>query len=495
VTSDQLSTPKPKTSSFGLDVAKLAGSTSFGQLLTIVAMPVLSRIYSPDSFGVAEVFAALVTVIGTIACLRYDLALMLPERDEDAANLLATSFFFTIITTFLTTLAVFVGREALAEVLNTPELASYLWLAPLGVLGTGGFLALNSWNSRKRRYGRLSVAGVTRSTTTVGTQLGAGLGYPGTAGGLIAGKVAGMLASSAMLGVQTWRSESRMIFQSVNRQGMLTQMKRYRKFPLFSTWTALLNNISWQLPSFLLASFFSSSVVGYYALGTRLLRAPMSLVGTAIAQVFFQRATEAKAEGTLATLVESGFRALTTLGMFPILLLAITGQDIFVVAFGPSWAEAGVYTQILSVWTFFWFISSPLGTLYSVLERQEVGLVLNVIILATRLISLIVGGVLNDARLALWLFGGSGIVVYGYISLMIANASGVGLKTLFGMLTRQLIVFVPCGGILVLIKKLGASPLHVVILTGILLAGYFVFLLKTDAQMKTLARQVGIPLR
>ena len=64
-----------------------------------------------------------------------------------------------------------------------------------------------------------------------------------------------------------------------------------------------------------------------------MLRLPMSIVGDAIGRVFFQRAAEAKVEGTLSAMVESAFRRLVAIGMFPLLLLTIIGRDLFVVFF------------------------------------------------------------------------------------------------------------------------------------------------------------------
>jgi O-antigen/teichoic acid export membrane protein len=213
---------------------------------------------------------------------------------------------------------------------------------------------------------------------------------------------------------------------------------------------------------------------------------PMSLIGSAIAQVFFQRAAEAKAEGTLADVVEPAFRRLVMLGMFPLLLLTIVGQDLFVVVLGEDWAEAGLYAQILSVWMFFWFISSPLSTLYSVLEMQESGLALNAAIFATRLLSLVIGGMVGSARLALLLFGASGALLYGYLSLKITTASGVPWRSTLGILAYYFALFVPAGALLVFLEAVAAGSLAVVIVSCILLGLYYLYVAKTDPQLRNL---------
>ena len=272
---------------------------------------------------------------------------------------------------------------------------------------------------------------------------------------------------------------------------MLDGLKRHRKFPLFGTGSALLNTISWQLPTVLLAAFFSPAIVGYYALGTRLLRLPMSLIGGAIAQAFFPRATEAKADGTLAGLVEGAFRRLVAFGMFPLLILTVVGRDLFVVLFGEAWAEAGVYTQILSVWSFFWFISSPLSTLFVTHERQEVLLIFNVLIFGSRVLALGAGGLLGDARLALLLFGGSGILVYGSMCVSALAISGVRMDIVLRILAADFAYFLPAAIVLVVLEQLEVPSLILVGTSVGCLAAYGIAVLSRDAGVRRVLRRTG----
>jgi O-antigen/teichoic acid export membrane protein len=215
----------------------------------------------------------------------------------------------------------------------------------------------------------------------------------------------------------------------------------------------------------------------------------MGLIGSAIGRVFFQRAAEAKVAGTLSAVVQSSFRRLVMLGMFPLLLLTIIGRDLFVVVFGENWAEAGVYTQILSIWTFFWFISSPLSTLYSVLERQEFGLALNVVIFATRFVSLGIGGLLGDARLALLLFGISGALIYGYLSLTIMATAGVSWRKLIGILASNFALFIPAGLTLLVLKTLDVSSVILVGVACAILGVYYLYVVRSDPQIRSLLSQ------
>jgi len=471
-------TPAPvpvRKSRFVVDVLKLVSGTTVAQLLTIAAAPLLTRLYGPEAFGLFAIFVSIVNLIVVIACLRYELAIMLPEQDGEAANILGISLGFVLITTGVLIPVLWLGGRPLASWLKVPELTNSLWLIPPAVLVGGTFLALNYWNSRTRHFGRLSIARVTGSTATTGMQLGAGYaGYTG-GGGLISAYLAGTTITTLILGGQIWRDDRSMFRSNIRWRTAIDLLKRYRKFPVYDAWSGLLNTLSWQLPSFLLAAFFSPIVVGYYALGNQLLRLPMSLIGNSIAQAFFPRAAEAKLDGTLPIVVENTFRYLVTLGMFPMLLLAIIGRDLFVVVFGETWAEAGVYTQILSVWMFFWFISSPLSTLFRVLEKQEFSLALNVTIFVSRLIALSIGGWFNSPRLALALFAISGLMLYGYLGLSIVSASGVPWGHVWRILVVNFAQFLPAAFLLIALKRLQFPTWLVLGVAALCLVVYFAY--------------------
>lgn len=433
-------TPAPpvlpvKQGSFASDVLKLVSGTTSAQVLSVLVAPILSRLYSPDAFGTLAVFTSITATVTVVSCLRYELAIMLPESDEEAANLLAVSVFFVFLISGLTAVIVALGQRSLVSLLKAPQVAPYLWLVPPTVFVSGVFLALNYWNSRTKHFGRLSIAQLSRSIVTNASQIGMATVGHAHGGGLIWSTVLGSTTVTAVLGGQVWRDDSRLLRSSLNGRRALGSLRRYYKFPVFGVWSALLNTLSWQLPVMMLSAFFSPATVGSYALGNRVVRMPVILVGGAIAQVFFQRSSVAKTEGQLSKTVENVFEHLVSLGFFPMLALSLMAEQLFVVVFGPEWAEAGIYTAILSLYMFFNFISSPLGQLFSVLEKQEAGLITNVALLLSRFGALLIGGRTGDIQFTLYLFSASGVLVYGGFSFWLLTSAGVParryLRTLF----------------------------------------------------------------
>lgn len=467
-------------SGFGGDVLKLVSGTTFAQALLILAAPVLTRLYTPEAFGVLAIFTSITTILGVIACLRYELAITLPEKDEDAANVLGATLFFAVLTALLASIVIGWGHEFIIYLLRAPALGPWLWLVPPATFLAGVFLGFNYWNTRTRNFGRLSISRILQSASTATSQITLGLTGVAPSGALIISSVGGQALAVLTLGVQIFRDDKDIFQKAVRPRKILVAVKRYRKFPLYDAWSALLNSFSWQLPAFLLSAFFSSTVVGYYSLGFRILQLPMNLIGSAIAQVFYPRAAEAHQQGDLSVLVENTFHRLVLVGLFPMLTLTLTGRDLFTIFFGPEWAEAGSYAQILSIWAFVWFISSPLSTIFNVLEKQERMLRWNIANFLTRFLSLWTGGMLQEPRISIFLFAATGIFVYGYINYSILSTAGVPLRNVIRILAKNVLLFLPAGATFVLMSVLFHEPMLTVAAAILWMILYTLYVLKTQ---------------
>jgi lipopolysaccharide exporter len=469
--------------SFFSDVIKLSSGATLAQALSILLSPIIARIYGPESFGVLAIFGSITGILAVISCLRYEMAILLPKKDEEAVNILVLCLLSSAFVSIATALLIYIGQDPLLRLLNAQSLAPYIWLVSPSVFMTGIFLAFNNWNSRTRQFGSLSFAKVASSAASIGTQLFSGFaGYP-TGGSLIWATLVGSLVSIVILGRNIWQSNGRLLKENVIPADIFGKAIIYKKFLVFDTFAAVLNTISWQLPVLLLSTFFSPTVVGFYSVGFMLIQVPMSLIGGSVAQIFFQRASDANINNELPKLVEKTFRYLTIVGMAPMLMLAIIGEDLFILFFGAEWAEAGIYVQILSIWALVWFISSPLSTIISVVEKQEIGLKLSMANFLTRLIGLSIGGILGNARISILLFSLSGIIVYSCLFYIVISEVKIPLSNIYGILLINLKIFAPIGVILTLLTLL-FPPLVVVIVSFLALCLYYVVVLKSEPRLR-----------
>ena len=140
------------TATFADNVVALSAGSAIAFGILILASPITSRLFGPQEFGLAALFMSGATILGSIACLRYEMAIVLPKKDKDAASLFVLCGMILIVTTTLTaTFSLLLGPRILSY-LGVDELKPYLWLFPIYVILIGMQFLLRIWHTRYRRF-------------------------------------------------------------------------------------------------------------------------------------------------------------------------------------------------------------------------------------------------------------------------------------------------------------------------------------------------------
>jgi len=402
-----------RRSAFVRNVVVLMSGTALAQALQFAISPLLSRLYAPSAFGLLGVFLATKSIISVASAAKYELSIVLPEKEELAANLLVLGGGIVGIVALFVLGGVAVGRMELAELLGEPELAPYLWWLPLAVLGAGLYQVLNYWATRKKHYTRLSISQGIRSVGVAGTQLPAGYFRVGPVG-LIGGQVFGQVLATSTLGVQVLWEDWRRIWRNVDPQVMKKGAIKYRKFPMYTAPQDFVNSASQNVPSYLFAFFFEPATVGFYWFTWRLLKAPSRLIKEAIRKVFYQRISEKHNQGK--SLFPDLWR--TTLGLVglalvPVLIIGLIGPSLFGFVFGDEWVQAGRYAQWLVLWWFFGFANVPSMMLIHAFGLQHLLFGYEVGQALARIGAITLGAYLGDDLTAIMLFAMVGAVFNG----------------------------------------------------------------------------------
>ncbi|MBM4318506.1 MAG: lipopolysaccharide biosynthesis protein [Deltaproteobacteria bacterium] len=453
--------------SFARNVATLVGGVAFAHLVSLLASPALTRIYSPVDFGLVALYGAVITLLASAGSLRYEQAIPIAEEEDGAVNLLALCLLLRLLAALLAALLVLLVGEALVTGTKLAPLRPYLWLVPLGILLSGWYSSFSFWAIRRKAFDRLARTRVQQSLGGTLTSLGLGLlGLKPL--GLLLGTLVNQSAGAGNLTLLAWRRD-RAALAAIGRRGLVQAALRFKRFPLFSAPTTLLNALSAQLPLLLLGTFFLPEVVGQYALGFRVLTMPSAFLGTSLSQVFLQRATEARRTGDVARITLALFHRLLAAGLTPVLLLTISGPELFAVVFGRQWLEAGRYLQWLGPWVLLVLISSPMSQLFTILEKLGPFFVFNVVLLLTRFASLAVGGLLGDPLLAIALYGVTGALAWLLLCGWILRLAGAGLGVAVRLAGRELLFALPFGLFVVLARLIVAEPLPVTLATALAL--------------------------
>ena len=387
-------------------VLTLLSGTAAAMAVAYLALFVLTRLYPPEAFGVLDYFTSLLSLFVTVSSLRYEDAVMQPEDDREAAGVLWLAMGLVLVTVALLC-GVLPWREEVARLLGVPAIAPWLWLVPVALLAMRLGKMGELWLTRSRRFGTISGVQAAGTTTTAAVRVGAGTATA-SPGGLIGGFVAGHAVAAAVLTRRVWQQDGALVRSALSRRRLRGLARRYRRFALFSTPSALLSAFVARLPALLLPVFFSTAVLGLYGRAFAALFVPLSMVGGAVAQVFFVQAAEARRAETLAPFAGRVHARLVTIGLFPMLALVVAGPDVFEAAFGAPWREAGVYVRYVGPWLFLMSVASPLTRLFDVLERQRTELAMSLVLFAAQLAALYVGGRSGSVLYTLALLGAAG---------------------------------------------------------------------------------------
>lgn len=363
------------------DVLKLSFGTLGGRLIALAALPLVTRLYSPDDFALLAVYLAIVSTVAVAACLRLEIAIPLADDDDDAANLLALALTGLGTVSGLALLLALLMPDRLAGWLGKPAIAPYLWLVPLGVAFAGTYSAFQFWTTRARRFGSIARTRVGQAAAGVIVMLS--LGWAGVAPlGLLLGNMLNIGSGGFGLGLQALRRDRRKL-RAVSPRRMTETLRRYRRYPVYSTPEALFNIAGVQVPILLIAAH-AGAEAGFLLLAMQVMAAPMTLLGSSISQVYMSRAPEEMRQGRLAPFTLSIMRRLMIVGVGPLVLAGALAPTLFPLIFGADWARAGVIVAWLVPWMALQFIASPVSMVLATVSRQNWAMMLQLLGLVIR---------------------------------------------------------------------------------------------------------------
>ncbi|UOQ97078.1 oligosaccharide flippase family protein [Hymenobacter sp. 5317J-9] len=407
-------------------VVALSGSaavTALGFLLT----PIMTRIYPPASYGQMAVLNAAVSNLTLLTTLTYQSAVPLPKTKDEAMSLMQLSGVLAVGSFVLVSLVLLLFGPLITVWLDVQALGRWFYVLPFLLLFYNLSLLLSSWYTRTKEFRTRAGVDVVTSVVGRGFTIGFGVFTHGHPSGLVVGDLFSKLTTFVALlrsGVYREWDELRRTFSWARVRKAAYD---FREFPLYTLPGTYVNTLSAQLPIFFLTSGFGATVVGLYSFSVTLLEIPVGLTGSAIAPVFYQKASELFHTDLprLRELTLNIYNKLLYVGIVPLGLITVFGDWIFKFAFGARWEMAGVFTGYLGYYYIFKLTSQATGNLYTVLSKQRYLLLTNLLLLLTRAAGLAVGVYLHNVDLALLLFGVGSLVCIFLIDMHILHLLGL----------------------------------------------------------------------
>ena len=369
-------------SKFIKDTSTLVFGTGIAHLINLSLLPILSRLYNAEQFGIFSLYMVLISVISVIACLGYEPAIVIPKEPQKALDVFWGSIIICCLMGGLSLIIVLILGHKIVMLMKAPKLYGLLFWIPLNILAIGIYQVLIYWNIRNQHFKRISVSRSVQAGATNAGQIGGSIAGGGE-NPLVYGQILGQIVSVIILAKTAIQPKSHFYWKKqLNFSRLLPVMVEYKNFPLFSTWGTLMNVAASQNVPLKLNLLFGSSITGFYFMAIRLIGAPMALIGSALGQVLIQRAsTELNNSGNISGLVAKAISRSILFWAPLFLLIMIAAPKFFEIYLGPQWITSGRYVQALIPVFFFQIITSPVSVVLIVLQKQQIIALLQALLL------------------------------------------------------------------------------------------------------------------
>ncbi len=391
----------------------LFSSSVLGQLLTLALAPVLSRIYSPEDFGLAALYLAFLGVLAVISTGKYEQAIMLPRDERAAIHIFRLVLLLAFVMSTFFAIVITLFNSSITSLFGNPALSAWLYLLPISLLFNAAQQASIYYSNRTKQFGRIAKTTLIQHTSTNMVKLGAGL-FQKSLNGLIIGQMAGHFLSVVFV-LQRTMKQIRKINLDYSWLAIKKEAAIYAHYPRFNMLLSLTNNLSGSLPIFIFTWGFSPEVAGLYAFAYAFVFRPLSMFSQSTQQVLSQKMIERHHQGlTIYPIIMKMVKRFFLIGIIPFFLATIWAPEIFGFLFSETYRPSGQYLQILSPWLFMVYLTSPLTFLHELLFRQKTAMYIDMVYLAMRFLALMTGIWLKDIVVGLILYAAVSALVVGY---------------------------------------------------------------------------------
>lgn len=335
------------------DIFSIFSWSVVAQLVSMLAVLVLPRLYTPSDFGIFAIFSSTVVVLGIIIAFRLEYAIPLPDAKKESIKIyiycIYTAIFFGLLLGLI-----FYGAsldKILSYYLN--ELNNFWLLILIASILLSWYTSSLYLTIKFQDFSYIGKVNLISVLFMNFIQIGLGFLFGSNALWLILG-----LLSSSLVGIVFLIShyKNSLTFK-FNTKSYLRFIKKYKKYPLAVAPGSLLDGISVLIPVAFVSYNYSLTYAGFYTLADRILKMPVTSIGSSISQVLYKKLADFNNEKKSPFLfILKTWGILFFIGFPFVLLLFFFGKEIFEVFFGHNWSVAGDLAAILVWGAFLYFI-------------------------------------------------------------------------------------------------------------------------------------------
>lgn len=377
----------------------LVGGTAFAQLIAFLTIPIITRIFGPEAYGVLGVFKAVVAIFVPIAALTFPIAIVLPKNKKVAKRIVTLSLYVTVIVSIVILIILLLFYQYIISVFNIEELGLFIFLLPIVTLMGGIAQVLEQWSIRKTDFKKIARATAYQAIIVNGGIILLGLISP-SAKVLISMESLKSLIKSFLIAYKDIRLNSIIKIMTFNLRSLIITSKKFKDFPIYRAPQVLSNSIGQNIPILLLTAWFGPIIAGFYTLSRTVLGVPSQLIGKSIGDVLYPHISKSHNENKNITniLIKYTFY-LAMIGIVPFGTIFILGPPIFSIVFGEQWTEAGEVARWISLWSYCLFINIPSIKTLPVISAQAFHLKFTILMFIISTLSMVIGYLITNDEL------------------------------------------------------------------------------------------------
>lgn len=325
----------------------LSGMTALGQLTFVLALPLLSRLFSPADFGLFTIYLSVANIGGPIAALKFDSAIYSASSREEARPILALAIFSAAIVSLgVLGLAALNGGHLPGALTGAP--ATLVMLAPAGILLAGLWSATSAWAVRCGAISTLAAARFLQPAVMTALQLAAGLlGWSAIA--LILAHLASHALYSSFILIRTLRAdEIRHIFLP-RIASLAREANRHRLFPFYVMPANVASQLVANAPPILLGSLYGAALAGYCGMAYRVVFAPTAIISLSLGHVLTATICGGAPNRAIRALSRKILIASATFVAGPVLVVGMLAPHFSGLILGERWALTGQVVFAFSI--------------------------------------------------------------------------------------------------------------------------------------------------
>lgn len=387
-------------SQYKKNVSVMVSGRVVAQIIPILLTPLLTRIYSPEEFGVFAVYSTIVSIIAMVSNGRYCLATLLSKDERESKGLVFISSILSIaVTMLLTVILILIGKDIFL-LLNVEILERYKYILILNVLLLGLFEVLFYYVLRIKSYKPFVIIMIVQALVLVVGRIV--FGYAGeTESGLIISYFLSYIVTDILLVIHL-KVFKNLKNSNIKWEDIIILLKKYKKFPQYTLFADTLSMSSNLSPNILLNKIFSGIEVGYFSLSEKVLGAPLWVITASVGDVFRQEAAEQyRSKGSCVDIFRKTAKGLFFLGFFPFLGIFLIVPILVPFLFGPGWEPVSDYIRIFTVMYFAKFVVTPVSHVNYIINKQKYNIFFQGLRFTAILLGFGIGFYTNNIRIGL----------------------------------------------------------------------------------------------